>query len=314
MVGMIARVRARARLQFDLDATGTAPGCRDDSVIVDSLGSGLAALGPLRRRFHRTGPFSAGSRRSFSVQFVVEQGGRIRVVRNGVVQAQDFIDLRSQVLFNGERGLLGLAFAPDGSGRCFVNFVNRSGDTVVARFRRSSNPLVATASSRFDLRCGRRRRRVDRAAVCQSQRRPSRVRARRLSLHRPRRRRLGQRPGHRAQNPSKLLGKMLRIDVNVPDSHPTGYRVPADNPFVERRPIACAAEIWELRSSQPLALQLRRSGPWRDWRAGDRRRRAGSRSKRSTTNPPGAAAATTGGASGKVRTTTSRRAHPRICP
>ena len=41
------------------------------------------------------------------------------------------------------------------SGRFFVNFTNRSGDTVVARFRRSATAVVADPASRFDLRLGR---------------------------------------------------------------------------------------------------------------------------------------------------------------
>src|SRR5688572_9292482 len=88
-----------------------------------------------------------------TVQFVVQQTGRIRVVRNGTVLATDFLNLTSSVRSGGERGLLGLAFAPDyaSSGRFFVNFTNTAGDTVVARFTRSSDPLVANASSRFDL-------------------------------------------------------------------------------------------------------------------------------------------------------------------
>jgi hypothetical protein len=47
------------------------------------------------------------------VQYVVEQGGRIRIVRAGVLQAADFLDLTAIVLSGGERGLLGLAFSPD---------------------------------------------------------------------------------------------------------------------------------------------------------------------------------------------------------
>ena len=48
-----------------------------------------------------------------AVQFVVEQGGRIRAVRNGALLPADFLDLRSAVRSGGEQGLLGLAFAPD---------------------------------------------------------------------------------------------------------------------------------------------------------------------------------------------------------
>ena len=69
-------------------------------------------------------------------------------------------------------------------------------------------------------------------------------------------------PMNNAQNPNTLLGKMLRIDVNVPDNDPRGYRVPDDNPFVDRQPIAALTEIW--------AFGLR--NPWRysfdDWTHG----------------------------------------------
>src|SRR5262245_58391157 len=47
-----------------------------------------------------------------TVQFVVEQDGRIRAVRNGTVLTPDFLDLTRVVSSGGERGLLGLAFAP----------------------------------------------------------------------------------------------------------------------------------------------------------------------------------------------------------
>ena len=190
-----------------------------------------------------------------SVQFVVEQAGRVRVVHNGSVQPTDFLDLRAAVLAGGERGLLGLAFAPDtSSGRFYVNFTDRSGDTVVARFRRSSDPLVAAPLSRFDLRFGG----ANAPAVI----------AQPFSNHNGGHLAFGpdgylyiglgdggsgDDPDHRAQNPQELLGKMLRIDVNVPETHPIGYQVPVNNPFVGGRPIAARPEIW--------AFGLR--NPWR---------------------------------------------------
>ena len=48
-----------------------------------------------------------------SVFFVVEQAGRIRVVRDRAVLPQDFLDLGGAVACCGERGLLGMAFPPD---------------------------------------------------------------------------------------------------------------------------------------------------------------------------------------------------------
>jgi len=187
-----------------------------------------------------------------SIQFVVEQAGRIRVVQNGTVLPTDFLDLRNVVLAGGERGLLGLVCTSDG--RVFVNFTDRSGDTVVARFRRSTDRLVVDPASRFDLRWGGPN--------------GSTVISQPFSNHNGGHLAFGPEgflyvglgdggsgddPQHRAQNPDELLGKMLRIDINVPDTHPIGYQVPADNPFVAGRPISARPEIW--------AFGLR--NPWR---------------------------------------------------
>src|SRR4051812_5955691 len=79
-----------------------------------------------------------------TVQYVVELGGLIRVIKNGALQSTPFLNLTAAISTGGERGLLGLAFPPNygASGRFFVNFTNTSGDTVVARFKRSTgNPL-----------------------------------------------------------------------------------------------------------------------------------------------------------------------------
>ncbi|HUG55251.1 MAG TPA: PQQ-dependent sugar dehydrogenase [Vicinamibacteria bacterium] len=71
--------------------------------------------------------------------FVVEQVGRIRVVRGGNVLGTPFLDIVSRVGSGGERGLLGLAFHPRYSenGRFFVNYTDRGGDTHIAEFRAS---------------------------------------------------------------------------------------------------------------------------------------------------------------------------------
>ena len=59
-----------------------------------------------------------------AVQFVVQQGGLIRVIRNGVLQGTNFLNLTSSIAGGGERGLLGLAFPSDyaRTGRFYVNF------------------------------------------------------------------------------------------------------------------------------------------------------------------------------------------------
>jgi glucose/arabinose dehydrogenase len=187
------------------------------------------------------------------VQFVVQQEGRIRAVRGGTTLATDLLDVRGDIVSGGEQGLLGLAFPPDAatSGRFFVNFTDRAGNTVVARFRRSSDPVVADRNSRFDLRWGGA---AGPAYIVQP-----------FANHNGGHLVFGpdgylylglgdggagDDPGHRAQSRSELLGKMLRVDVAVPDTDPIGYRIPPDNPFIAA---GARPEIW--------AFGLR--NPWR---------------------------------------------------
>ena len=187
------------------------------------------------------------------VFFVVEQAGRIRTIRNRNIESADFFDVRPIVSSGGERGLLGLAFAPDyaSSGRFFVNFTDRNGDTVVARFRRSGNPLVADPASRFDLRWGSAREPVIRQPF-------SNHNGGHLAFGPDGYLYIGlgdggsaNDPQNRAQNPNVLLGKMLRIDVNVPDSHPAGYAIPPDNPFLGGQPVAALPEVWSIGLRNP---------------------------------------------------------------
>ena len=66
-------------------------------------------------------------------------------------------------------------------------------------------------------------------------------------------------PQNQAQRPATLLGKMLRIDVSVPDSDTRGYRIPPDNPFVGTATLRGAGPRRDLvvRPAQPVALHLR---------------------------------------------------------
>ncbi|HEV2982789.1 MAG TPA: PQQ-dependent sugar dehydrogenase [Vicinamibacterales bacterium] len=191
-----------------------------------------------------------------NVQLIVQQDGHVRALRGASVLSADFLDVSSSILAGGEQGLLGLAFPPDAptSGRFFVNFTNRSGNAVIARFRRSSSPLVADVASRFDLRWG-------------GAGGPAFI-AHPYANHNGGNLAFGSDgylyvglgdggsgndPEHRAQNPREYLGKMLRIDVNVADGHASGYEVPGDNPFLHGGPPSTLPEIW--------AFGLR--NPWR---------------------------------------------------
>jgi len=188
-----------------------------------------------------------------STFYVVEQRGTIRIVRNKTVSATLFLDLRSGIASGGERGLLGFAFPPDAatSRRCYVNFTNTDGHTVIARFTRTLEGAI-DPTSRFDLVWPDGRRFIEQPFANHNGGHLAFGPDGYLYIG------LGDGGGggdplNTAQNPNTLLGKMLRIDVNVPDHDPRGYRVPDDNPFVDRQPIAALTEIW--------AFGLR--NPWR---------------------------------------------------
>jgi glucose/arabinose dehydrogenase len=81
--------------------------------------------------------------------FVVEQAGRIRIVKNGRTLPVPFLDISDRVRSGGEQGLLSMAFHPEyrSNGWFFVNFTDRAGDTRVERIKVSAKPDVADAGS-----------------------------------------------------------------------------------------------------------------------------------------------------------------------
>ncbi len=186
-----------------------------------------------------------------SLQYVIEQGGTIRVIQNGSLVATPFVSLPpTQIASGGERGLLGLAFPANygTSRRFYICFTNPSGHIVVARMRRSAtNPLVSDGS-RFDFLW------------------PG---GQRFILHPQGNHNggniafgpdgflyvgLGDGGGandldHNAQNPGVLLGKMLRLNVSVGDSDPEGYDIPPTNPFLGQP--GYLREIWSFGLRNP---------------------------------------------------------------
>ena len=178
--------------------------------------------------------------------FVIEQIGRIRIIRDGTVIAEPFLDVSSLVLAGGEQGLLGLAFHPDfgDNGKFYVDYTDRNGDTVVAEYTvHPANPDRADPGSarpllRIDQPFGNHNGGgiefgPDGYLYIATGDGGS-----------------GGDPMGNGQNLQTLLGKMLRIDVDsTSGSRP--YGIPNDNPFVGRSD--AHAEIW--------AYGLR--NPWR---------------------------------------------------
>ena len=156
--------------------------------------------------------------------FVIEQGGRIRVLSNGQLLGTPYLDLGALTAGNGERGLLGAAFHPRYASdrRVFVNYTRAAdGATVIASYRASAaNPDRADTAS---------------AVVLLTIPQP-------YSNHNGGALQFGpdgllyiglgdggsaNDPEGRAQDPGSLLGKILRIDVD----HGSPYAIPPGNPF-----------------------------------------------------------------------------------
>jgi glucose/arabinose dehydrogenase len=84
--------------------------------------------------------------------FVVEKGGLVKVVVDGVPQAAPFLDVSTLLSPGDERGLLGLAFPPDyeSSGLAYTYLTGPGGELQVREHRRSAaNPNVTEAGSRL---------------------------------------------------------------------------------------------------------------------------------------------------------------------
>jgi glucose/arabinose dehydrogenase len=203
-----------------------------------------APLGTLRVAAGLTQPiFATAAPGQPSRMFIAEQGGAIKILdlNTHTVAATNFLTVQGLSL-GGERGLLGLAFHPDyaTNGQFFVNVTNAAGNTEIRRYQRSEvNPNQASPNSTFV-----------------------------LGFNQPQANHnggwMGFGPdgylyiasgdgggandlgtGHtagigNAQDNSKLLGKMLRIDVN--GTALGNYSIPPTNPFAGAT--AGADEIW----------------------------------------------------------------------
>jgi glucose/arabinose dehydrogenase len=176
--------------------------------------------------------------------FLTLQPGRIVIVANGQVLPTPFLDIHDRLSCCDERGLLSVAFHPRyaQNGLFFVDYTDTNGDTVIARYQVSpGDPNVASPGSEQIL----------------------------LHIPQPFPNHNGGElqfgpdgylyigmgdggsggdPGCRAQGSDTLLGKLLRIDVNVATA--PFYGVPPSNPF---RGTAYPPEAW--------AIGLR--NPWR---------------------------------------------------
>jgi glucose/arabinose dehydrogenase len=210
-----------------------ARGCVDASFGAVTVATGLVA------------PVYVSAPEGNSRLFVVERAGRIRIVNaaTGAIVPTAFLDISSRVATTGERGLLGLAFAPDfsSSGEFYVYYIQApSLDSVVSRFTLSDpSSNVASPSSEEIV-----------------------IRVPQTSADNHKGGTIGFSPVdgmlywalgdggesfNTAQDPASLFGKMLRIDVR---SGNPGYAIPPSNPFVGNDGIR--DEIWDFGFRNPF--------------------------------------------------------------
>lgn len=155
--------------------------------------------------------------------FVVERAGRIRIVQEGKLLEQPFLDITSRVRSAGqEQGLLGLAFHPayTKNGRYFLHYTRaQDGASVVSEFQVSDQPNVSTASERVLLVIPDPYPNHNGGMVEFG---PDGFLYIALGDGGA-----GGDPENRGQNLQELLGKLLRIDVD----RGALYAIPSDNPF-----------------------------------------------------------------------------------
>ena len=173
--------------------------------------------------------------------FVVEHKGRIRILKDGVIDDAPFLDISDRVKCCGEQGLLNIAFPPKyiDIQHFYVSYTNAEGETVISRFKTTSNPDKADPDSEEIL----------------------------LTIPQPNANHNGgtmafsPKDGYlyigsgdgggiedkqNGQDPSTLLGKILRIDV---ESGVKPYDIPASNPFIEVD--GYRDEIWAMGIRNP---------------------------------------------------------------
>lgn len=177
-------------------------------------------------------PLKGGTRK-----FVVEKGGKIKIIKNGNVLATPFLDLSNIVTQDvGEGGLLSMAFHPNYAKNrfFFVNYTTRIRGklyTIIRRLRVSGgNPDVANRPGRLA------NEQVMRIRQPQGNHNGG------LILFHPKDKLLyigtgdgggsGDKQNY-AQNRGSLLGKILRIRPRV--GKKAGYTIPKSNPFRGQR-------------------------------------------------------------------------------
>ena len=183
--------------------------------------------------------------------FVVEQGGRIRAIRDGALLERPVLDIAGMVTAGGEQGLLGLAFHPDPSdARLFVYYTATDESQVLASYAMTGGdgPQADPASGRVLL---------EMADPFGNHNGGSLAFGPDGYLY------IGTGDGGGGGDPldsgrhlDTLLAKVLRIDVDG-GTDTVAYGIPPDNPFVGRAD--ARPEIWHTGLRNPWRMRFDRA-------------------------------------------------------
>ena len=209
---------------------------------------GIAAMRSVRLAFE---PVAVVARPTAVVEhdgslYITELAGLVRVVRDGTLSPTPFLDLSGDVGVQGEGGLLGIAFAPDGA-HVYVSYTNKEQDSRVVEY--AVDGALADPASRRELLA------VDQPEITHNGGGIAFGPDGMLWIG------LGD-GGHsrqfarNAQDATSLLGAMLRIDPRPSARAP--YTVPPDNPFVGRA--GSRPEIWAKGLRNPWRWSFDREG------------------------------------------------------
>jgi len=185
--------------------------------------------------------------------FVLERRGTVRVVRNGVLKATPFLDIRDRVNSSGEGGALSIAFRPDyfRTGLFYVTYTDATMTLHVTRFH-SYPANDVTGNTGYDILT---------------------IPHPNYTNHNGGQLAFGPNaylfvgtgdgggsgdPAGNAQNLGSLLGKILRIDVTRTQSG-LRYAIPSGNPYATST--SARREIWHVGVRNPWRFSFDRGNP-----------------------------------------------------
>ncbi|CAN5778140.1 PQQ-dependent sugar dehydrogenase [soil metagenome] len=187
-------------------------------------------------------------------QFIIQQDGKVRVVKDGMLVATPMLDIEPLITFAGEQGLLGIAFHPKWleNGLFYLAHTGANGDHVFVEYHVPMGSDVADPASRRELlrfpdpytnhNGGMLEFGSDGYLYASIGDGGS-----------------GGDPQNRAQNNAALFGKILRIDVNTRTGGKQ-YGIPATNPFATSPdgPTDPRPEIWHKGLRNPFRFSFDR--------------------------------------------------------